>query len=99
MAFSKVNRSRLETEVDELVSGWIGITAMEDPAEFKAWTNYRQERFNCAVTPKGYTVPTEFPPATMEAVATYDAAIAKIRECVGWKRAGRRKNVIPFLKD
>jgi hypothetical protein len=84
MAFSRANRSKADNEVDILTKGWLAITEKDDPIEFKAWANYRRDKFGCVFIPKAFTVPTEFPPVTPEAEENYRAALSKIREAVGW---------------
>lgn len=83
MPINRIQKTNAEKEVDTLVQGWIGITEKDDPIEFRAWASYRSEKLGYSFTPKGFTVPTPFPPTTYEGEANYAFVLSKIHEAIG----------------
>ena len=70
--------------VDELIQDWVSVSEAEDPIAFKAWADYRREVLHAQFVPKGFTVPSPFPPSTQQAADSYASIIHQIRKSVGW---------------
>lgn len=76
-----------ERAVEEVTKDWMGINETSDAVEFKAWAEYRRCVFGCHFVPKNFTVPTAFPPSTLQAAKEYATAISLIRRSIKWSDA------------
>jgi len=83
-------RSDLEIEIDDATRDWEGINRQENPLEWSAWISWRREYAGAHSEPEGLTVPTPFPPMTVQAAKDYLSVVKKIRVLVGWKSGTRR---------
>lgn len=84
-------KSEFEMELDADLDGWIAVRKLNSPAEWEAWTSWRRENANCRLELENLTVPTEFPPTTVEAAEKYLGVVKRIRKLINW--TGARANV------
>ena len=83
-------KSDLEIEVENRMAGWVAIGRQEEPMEWEAWTHWRQQNCGSKAQPESLTVPTPFPPITINAARDYLETIRKARLSMGWKRGADR---------
>jgi hypothetical protein len=86
----KRQNGTLEDEIDAEVATWVGITRAEDPAEWRAWTEWRRKYAGAVFDPDGLTVPTPFPPMTVKAANEYLETLKKLRRLAGHREGLKR---------
>lgn len=79
-------------DVDSLVDSWISVNRKEDPAEWKAWYEWRRASLGSFTEPDNFTVPTPFPPTTQAAAKAYVEAVRQLRKSIGWNTTRARLN-------
>ena len=88
-----MGKRKTESDVAELLEDWISVDRNEDKAAWEAWTNWRRINLGCHATPNALTVPTPFPPATINAAREYAATVQLIRKSIGWNESRAKINV------
>lgn len=84
-------KSEFEMELDSDLEGWIAVRKIDNPVGWEAWTKWRRANVNSLVDHDNLTVPTEFPPTTVEAAEKYLDIVKRIRKLIGW--TGERARV------
>lgn len=82
-----------ESEIEELVGDWISVNRQENPAEWEAWRRWRADNLGAQSSPENFTVPSDFPPATIVAAKEYAEAIQKLRKANGWTESRAKINI------
>ena len=70
-----------------LLWDWISVNIHDDPAEHKAWADFRRDKFGCQYVPKNFTVPSPFPPTGQLAIRDYADKLGEIRRHIRWQDA------------
>lgn len=92
----KRQNSTLESDIDDAVGGWMGITRSDDLVEWQAWTDWRRKFAGAMCEPDGLTVPTPFPPQTVQAANDYLEVVRKMRRLVGHREGIKRISNDPY---
>jgi hypothetical protein len=85
-----MGKRRSDSDIEDLVENWIGISKDQDPIAWQAWTAWRRDQLRVASMPDNLTVPSPFPPATIAAAKEYVAIVQQIRAAIGWKDSRSR---------
>lgn len=66
-----------------IVGSFVAVTEKENPIAHQAWAEWRRQEFACYFVPKGYSVPSMFPPSTQAGADAYAEQLKSIREACG----------------
>lgn len=75
----------LDTKINIAVETWTSVHRREDAFEWTAWRDWLRDQLHCISEPENFTVPTPFPPSTIQAARDYIAVRRMIRSAIGWK--------------
>lgn len=90
---------REDNRLEVLMENWTSINKFENKMAWEAWVGWRRDQLGCAQEPESLTVPSTFPPSTINAAKEYTAALKEIRGAIGWKdsRAALPKDISAWM--